>query len=163
MLDHFTILTSGGLTLWSKSYTPVPSPVNQLISSALIQERSTSTDSSEIARSVSKWDKDGYTILYTLDNELDVVFIVAYQRLLQLGYVEDFLLRIKALFVGEYRGTIEMIVTSCRGKMAPEELRNGWTGLFTGWEETFTRILREFEVADSKVSYLSTIPRRCCR
>lgn len=153
MLDHFTILTSGGLSLWTKSYTPVPSPVNALISSALIQERSTSTGSNEIARSVSKWDKDGYTILYTLDNELELVFIVAYQRLLQLTYVEDFLLRIKALFVGEYRATIERIGASCAGKAVPEELKLEWNGLFAGWEEVFTRVLREFELADSKVRH----------
>lgn len=147
MLDHFVIVTAGGLGLWSKTYTPVPSPVNALISGALIEERSSSGESS----TVSHYDKDGFTIVYTLANELDLIFVLTYQRILQLAYVDDFILQIKAAFIKSYRSTIEKIIESTRGNGVASELTESWASLFSAWELTFTRLLREAELKDSKV------------
>lgn len=154
-LDHFTILTQGGLVLWSRSFTPSPSPFDSLIREALIEERSSTSTTGP----VSHWEKDGYSLLWTLANELELVFVVAYQRILQLTYVEDLLVAIRAAFLGAYEGTVRAIVDSTHGKDGLVGGRGifggqGWAKLFKGWEETFARILREFEMGAAKVSSL---------
>lgn len=162
MLDHFTILTTGGLVLWSKSFTPSPSPFDALIREALIEERSSSSSSSS-SSSISKWDKDGFSLLWTLANELELVFVVAYQRILHLQYVDRLLAQVKDAFLAAYEGTVRAIVDSTKGKdlaglglsvaMRKRLLggAEGWARLFKGWEETFARILRDLELGAAKV------------
>lgn len=154
-LDHFTITTQGGLVLWSKAYTPTPSPVEALIRSAIIEDRASTSASGS---AVSRWDKDGAVLLWTLANELDLIFIVAYPRILQLGYVEELLLETKRAFLKAYERVVRVLVGSCRGQglegLSDEQrklLRGGWDKVFVGWEATFSRMLREHEDRDSKV------------
>ncbi|KAI5481411.1 signal recognition particle binding protein [Pseudohyphozyma bogoriensis] len=161
LLDHFSILTTGGLVLWSKSYTPTPSPFDTLIREALIEERSSSTSSSS---SISKWDRDGYSLLWTLANELELVFVVAYQRILQLSYVEELLAAVKKVFVESYEGVIKAIGDTTKGRdpgsvglskgerkrMFASGVEEGWKRLFKGWDEVFARILKELEASAAK-------------
>lgn len=161
MLDHFSIITQGGLVLWSRSFTPAPSPFDSLIREALIEERSSS--SSGRSGQVSKWDRDGYSLLWTLANELELVFVVAYQRILQLTYVEELLEAVKRTFLAAYQGTVRAIVDSTKGKdlgslgLSPTQLRRllggreGWAKLFKGWEVTFAKLLRDLELGAAKV------------
>ncbi|GAA6062206.1 hypothetical protein JCM10212_006487 [Sporobolomyces blumeae] len=155
MLDHFTILTQGGLVLWSRSFTPSPSPCDALIREALIEQR-TSVAASSSSSSVSRWDKDAHSLLWLLDNSLDLVFVAAYQRILSLSYVPDLLELVKRQFLKQYRSTVEAVVDSTKGKDVirggeerdePYRLfgAQGWQGLFKGWDETFNRILKELE------------------
>ncbi|KAL8277416.1 hypothetical protein RQP46_010138 [Phenoliferia psychrophenolica] len=164
VLDHFSILTQGGLVLWSKSFTPSPSPFDSLIRSALIEERSSSSSSSSpsstTTSTVSKWDHEGYSLLWTLANELELVFVVAYQRILHLAYAEDLVQAVKRAFLAAFEGTVQAIVGTTKGRdvegSAGVRRRlfsgtgEGWARLFKGWEDTFARILREFELAASK-------------
>lgn len=149
--------TQGGLVLWSRSFTPSPSPFDTLIREALIEERSTSTTST--SSSISTWSKDGYALLWTMANDLELIFVVAYQRILQLSYVDELLLQVKKAFLKAYEDTVRSIVESAKGRdvlsrgTVPASLFNGegWAKLFEGWEDTFSRILRELELGAAKV------------
>lgn len=67
MLDFFTILTKGGIVLWSKSFTRITSsPVNSLIGDVLIEERA----------GENSYIKDSYSLKWTFANELDLIFVV---------------------------------------------------------------------------------------
>jgi signal recognition particle receptor subunit alpha len=69
-----TYASSGGLTLWSRSFTPAAaqvaasssSPVNTLIRDVIIEGRSAE----------EKYDKDGYSMKWTFVNELELIFVV---------------------------------------------------------------------------------------
>lgn len=118
----------------------------------MIEERSSTTTTGP----VSTWHKDGYSLLWTLANELDLVFIVAYQRILQLTYVDDLLTVVKRAFINAYHDTITAIVDSAKGKDVGGQGKalfgtEGWSKLFVGWEDTFGKILRELELS-AKVS-----------
>ncbi|GAA5837923.1 hypothetical protein JCM9279_004069 [Rhodotorula babjevae] len=168
MLDHVSILTQGGLVLWSRSFTPSPSPFDSLIREALIEQRASSTTDTATT-SVSRWDKDAHALLWLLANDLDLVFCVAYQRILSLPYVADLLEAVRKAFLRTYRDTVQAIVdSSARGKdvlvsaasstsagvgnAAAFALfgKDGWQKLFEGWDETFNRILRDFEASAAK-------------
>ncbi|BGP24273.1 signal recognition particle binding protein [Rhodotorula toruloides] len=163
MLDHCSILTQGGLVLWERSFTPSASPFDTLIREALIEQRSTWTTTTTAEGAVSRWDKDAHSLLWLLANDLDLVFCVAYQRILSLPYVADLLEAIRKTFLKAYRETIEAIVESTRGKdvlflggagggKAAFGLFNekGWQKVFGGWDETFNRLLRDFEASAAK-------------
>ncbi|BGO91245.1 hypothetical protein NBRC10512_001308 [Rhodotorula toruloides] len=163
MLDHCSILTQGGLVLWERSFTPSASPFDTLIREALIEQRSTSTTTTTAEGAVSRWDKDAHSLLWLLANDLDLVFCVAYQRILSLPYVADLLEAIRKAFLKAYRETVEAIVESTRGKdvlvlggagggKAAFGLfgQKGWQKVFAGWDETFNRILRDFEANAAK-------------
>ncbi|KAM0787373.1 hypothetical protein ACM66B_003459 [Microbotryomycetes sp. NB124-2] len=163
MLDHFTIVTQGGLVLWSRSFTPAPSPVDALIREALIEQRTSS--SSDSSSSVSTWQKDGYALVWTLANELELVFVVAYQRILQLAYAQDLVQLVKNTFLNLHRDTVEQIRDSTRGRQL--QLVNalnkagaqGWNSLFKGWDDTFNRILRELEAASAQKAKRTPKPK----
>ncbi|BGO99377.1 Signal recognition particle receptor subunit alpha-like protein [Rhodotorula toruloides] len=163
MLDHCSILTQGGLVLWERSFTPSASPFDTLIREALIEQRSTSTTTTTAEGAVSRWDKDAHSLLWLLANDLDLVLCVAYQRILSLPYVADLLEAIRRAFLKAYRETVEAIVESTRGKdvlvlggagggKAAFGLfgQKGWQKVFAGWDETFNRILRDFEANAAK-------------
>lgn len=99
MLDLFAIFSKGGLVLWcfeSTSQFFAPS-VNALIRSVLLQERSSSS---------SLFTHNGLTIQYKLDNEFELVFVVAYQKILQLSYIDKFLNSIQLEFRDKYKNDI---------------------------------------------------------
>lgn len=142
--------------LWSRSFTPAPSPFDTLIREALIEERSTSSTAS--TSSISTWTKDGYSLLWTLANDLELIFVVAYQRILQLSYVDELLIQIKKAFLRAYTDTVQTIIDSSKGKdgsaaTALFAAEGGWARLFAGWDEIFSRILRELELGAAKVSH----------
>jgi signal recognition particle receptor subunit alpha len=156
--------TQGGLVLWSRSFTPSPSPFDTLIREALIEERSTSSTST--SSSISTWSKDGYALLWTLANDLELIFVVAYQRILQLSYVDELLLQVKKAFLRAYEETVRTIVDSSKGKdvlvsgntAASLFSGQGWAQLFEGWEDVFNRILRELELGAAKVNMMGHGP-----
>lgn len=157
--------------LWERSFTPSPSPFDTLIREALIEQRSTSTTTTTGDGAVSRWDKDAHSLLWLLANDLDLVFCVAYQRILSLPYVADLLEAIRKAFLKAYRETIEAVVESTKGKdvlilggaggsKAAFGLfgEKGWQKVFAGWDETFNRILRDFEASAAKVRPLPLYP-----
>lgn len=120
MLDLFTIFTKGGIVLWYFRGTDqifAPS-VNALIRSVILQERS------------GVYDHDGLSLQYKLDNEFELIFVVAFQKILQLSYIDKFLSDVHLEFRDKYKNDLRV------------ENRNYSNFDF---EDDFTRILEQAE------------------
>ncbi|XP_043284577.1 signal recognition particle receptor subunit alpha homolog isoform X2 [Venturia canescens] len=99
MLDLFTIFSKGGIVLWcfqstSQIFTP---SVNALIRSVILQERSGN----------NIFDHDSLRLQYKLDNEFELVFVVAYQKILQLSYVDKFLNDVHLEFRDRFKNELQ--------------------------------------------------------
>ncbi|PSN58058.1 Signal recognition particle receptor subunit alpha [Blattella germanica] len=99
MLDLFTIFSKGGIVLWcfqstSQIFTP---SVNALIRSVILQERTGN----------NSYEHDALVLKYKLDNEFDLMFVVAYQKILQLSYVDKFLNDIHLEFRDKYKNDLQ--------------------------------------------------------
>jgi signal recognition particle receptor subunit alpha len=91
MINLFSVFTSGGLVLSQKQEDVVPeSVINGLISSVFIEN---------VQPTGISFQRDGFTVKYTVANDLGVVFIVVYKSILQLRYVDEFLTDAKKIFI----------------------------------------------------------------
>lgn len=147
MLDHCSISHKGGVVLWSHSFTPeashiastAASPVNSLIREALIEGRTAE----------QKYEKDGYAVKWTFVNDLELIFVVAWQRILQLTYVDDLLTAMKALFIKLFEPFLTAFVASLHAmsKGKPGTSKSSWTftEAFQGWDKLFSDLLKSFE------------------
>ncbi|KXN90518.1 Signal recognition particle receptor subunit alpha [Leucoagaricus sp. SymC.cos] len=148
MLDHCSISHKGGVVLWSRSFTPdaahlassPASPVNSLIREALIEGRTTD----------EKYERDGYAVKWTFVNDLELIFVVAYQRILQLTYVDELLLALKTLFVKYYEPFIAAFVASLHAlnsakTAALEPTSWNFAKAFENWDSIFDKVLRGLE------------------
>ena len=96
MLDLFTIFSKSGLVLWcfqGPSQSSFTAPVNALIKSVILQERG----------GLESFTHEALTLKYKLDNEFELVFVVAYQKFLKLSYVDKFLNDIQIEFRNKYK------------------------------------------------------------
>ncbi|TFK88673.1 signal recognition particle binding protein [Polyporus arcularius HHB13444] len=150
MLDHCSISHKGGVVLWSRSFTPAAShtaasstsPVNSLVRESLIEGRS----------SDGKYEKDGYAVKWTFVNDLELIFVVAYQRILQLTYVDELLLALKTLFIKLFQPFLASFVASLHvtssaklsSSAAPSASWN-FRKAFEGWDGVFDKLLRGLE------------------
>ncbi|KAL3884290.1 hypothetical protein ACJMK2_024438 [Sinanodonta woodiana] len=126
MLDFFTIFSKGGIVLWcfqgtSQIFTP---SINSLIKSVILQERTGN----------NSFNHEALTLKYKLDNEFELVFVVAYQKILQLSYVDKFLTDIQLEFRNKYK----------------DDLRQGKLCSSYSFDDDFQRILREREAESKK-------------
>ncbi|PWZ03248.1 P-loop containing nucleoside triphosphate hydrolase protein [Testicularia cyperi] len=151
MLDHFTIFTKNGLVLWSRSFTPALSsassatnPVNALIRQAFLEQRTAD----------EKFDKEGYTLRWTFANELELTFVVVYQRILQLSYIDDLLDTIKSLFVELFAPFVRKLLQSSKSAVSsgmsrpvtlPPSARDEFATSLKEWDDIFTKTLRSLE------------------
>ncbi|KAJ7168181.1 signal recognition particle binding protein [Mycena crocata] len=165
MLDHCSISHKGGIVLWSRSFTPdashlassSASPVNSLIREALIEGRTTD----------EKYEKDGYAVKWTFVNDLELIFVVAYQRILQLTYVDDLLAALKTLFVKMFQPFLATFVASLHairsGKATVVEAASAFSfaDAFDGWDKMFDKLLRSLEekAAQDRKSRLRPVVR----
>jgi len=95
MLEELLIFTRGGLILWSSCGGAAllkGSPIDALIRSCLLEERSGDAGFS----------KDAYALKWTFNNDLGLVFVAVYQRMLHLLYVDDLLAAVRARFSQVY-------------------------------------------------------------
>ncbi|CAA2965674.1 signal recognition particle receptor subunit alpha-like [Olea europaea subsp. europaea] len=95
MLEQLLIFTRGGLILWSCKELGNAlrgSPIDTLIRSCLLEERSGAASYNYDAAGAS------YTLKWTFHNELGLVFVAVYQRILHLLYVDDLLAVVKREF-----------------------------------------------------------------
>ncbi|KAG0706306.1 SRP54-type protein [Suillus ampliporus] len=151
MLDHCSISHKGGVVLWSRSFTPEASqlasspssPVNSLIREALIEGRTAE----------EKYEKDGYAVKWTFFNDLELIFVVAYHRILQLTYVDDLLAALKALFIKLFEPFLATFVASMHavksGKLSSAAARDSlktwnFAQAFEGWDGVFDKLLKGF-------------------
>ncbi|XP_020222793.1 signal recognition particle receptor subunit alpha [Cajanus cajan] len=99
MLEQLLIFTRGGLILWTckeLGNALKGSPIDTLIRSCLLEERSGAASYNYDAPGAS------YTLKWTFHNELGIVFVAVYQRILHLLYVEDLLAMVKREFSQVY-------------------------------------------------------------
>ncbi|TVU10629.1 hypothetical protein EJB05_44173, partial [Eragrostis curvula] len=93
MLEELLIFTRGGLILWSScralgGAALKGSPIDALIRSCLLEERSADASFSQ----------DNYALKWTFHNELGLVFVAVYQRILHLLYIDDLLAAVRKEF-----------------------------------------------------------------
>lgn len=80
MLDTFEILTTSGIVLWSKQFSPVsPAVINSLITNVFIEERT--LPGAGVADDVSAarnppFKHDQHTLKWTTCKELGLIFVV---------------------------------------------------------------------------------------
>eukprot|EP00245_Coleochaete_scutata_P009433 TRINITY_DN309_c0_g1_i2.p1 TRINITY_DN309_c0_g1~~TRINITY_DN309_c0_g1_i2.p1 ORF type:complete len:585 (-),score=135.53 TRINITY_DN309_c0_g1_i2:132-1886(-) len=97
MLDNFSIFTRGGLILWTSQVAVLRgSPIEALIKTCLLEEKSGETFFQYGNESVS------YTLKWTFHNDLGLVFVAVYQRILQLLYVDELLGLVSKEFASYY-------------------------------------------------------------
>lgn len=138
MLDFFTIFSKGGLVLWcfqgvSDSYT---GPVNALIRSVLLQERGGN----------NSFTHEALTLKYKLDNQFELVFVVGFQKILTLTYVDKLIDDVHRLFRDKYRTEIQ--------QQSALSLLNGTFD----FQNDFLRLLREAEES-SKIRAPTTMKK----
>ncbi|XP_050304000.1 signal recognition particle receptor subunit alpha homolog [Anthonomus grandis grandis] len=99
MLDFFTIFSKGGIVLWCFQSTSqiFTSSVNTLIQNVVLQQKP-----------LPIFKNNGLLLQYKLDNEFDLVFVVAYQEMLQLSYVDKFLSDIQLEFRDKYKNDLSV-------------------------------------------------------
>ena len=96
MLDIFAIFSHGGIVLWFfQGNSPINAiaPVNALIKTVILQERANQ----------ELFNYENLSLKFKLDNEFELVFVVGYQKILQLSYVDKFLNDIQKEFRERYR------------------------------------------------------------
>eukprot|EP01129_Flabellula_baltica_P008706 TRINITY_DN3491_c0_g2_i1.p2 TRINITY_DN3491_c0_g2~~TRINITY_DN3491_c0_g2_i1.p2 ORF type:complete len:580 (-),score=149.14 TRINITY_DN3491_c0_g2_i1:1793-3532(-) len=104
MLDYFVIFTRGGVVLfyYKDQHAPViqkgeVNPVNKLIQAVLLEERS----------GQDVFFDGSYALKWTFANDVDLVFVCVYQKLIRLLYVDELLESIKESFVKKYKALEE--------------------------------------------------------
>ncbi|XP_050990827.1 signal recognition particle receptor subunit alpha [Labeo rohita] len=127
MLDFFAIFSKGGIVLWcfqgagvTESFT---GPVNALIRSVILQERSGN----------NSFNHNALSLKYKLDNEFELVFVVGFQKILTLTYVDKFIDDVQLHFRDRYKNELEQ-----RGAL--KFLLNNFE-----FGDDFHRLLREAE------------------
>ncbi|TPX39915.1 hypothetical protein SeMB42_g02194 [Synchytrium endobioticum] len=96
MLDLFTVLTTGGIVLWSKAWssdTSKANPINALIQLAILDQT---------YHQQHTFIHQAWSIQWTLANELGLIFVVVYQKILHLTYIDELLERVKHTFLSLY-------------------------------------------------------------
>nr|XP_010908801.1 signal recognition particle receptor subunit alpha [Elaeis guineensis] len=94
MLEQLLIFTRGGLILWTCGNALKGSPIDALIRSCLLEERSAETFFSYDAPAGGA----AYTLKWAFHNDLGLVFVAVYQRFLHLLYVDDLLAAVRREF-----------------------------------------------------------------
>lgn len=82
MLDAFEILTTSGIVLWRRHYTPLsPHIINSLINDVFIEERvpkptATRDGTGESTAAAAAYKKDRYTLRWTSAKDVGLIFVV---------------------------------------------------------------------------------------
>lgn len=79
MLDTFEIITTSGVVLWSRTYTPVNSSIiNDFISDVFIEEKGdgAALRDSHSAATNPVYKVDAHTVRWAQAKELGVIFVV---------------------------------------------------------------------------------------
>jgi len=138
MLDLFSIFSKGGILLWCfkgagllpkewEAFTPT---INELIKSVLLQER---------AVKKNYWESGQLALRYKMDNEFELVFVIAYQKMLNLHYLDKLLDEIQLRFRDMFQDNLQA------GKFLED---------FSGFGPEFARTLRLVE-EESRIEKLA--------
>jgi len=125
----FSIFSKGGILLWCfkgagllpkewEAFTPT---INELIRSVLLQER---------AVKKNFWECGQLAVKYKMDNEFELVFVLAYQKMLPLLYLDKLLDEIQLRFRDQFEADLK------GGKFLAD---------FSGFSSVFPKVLRMVE------------------
>ncbi|CAK9784003.1 P-loop containing nucleoside triphosphate hydrolase protein [Cutaneotrichosporon oleaginosum] len=157
MLDHVSISHQSGVILWSRSFTPTfaalamtpASPVNALIREVMIEGKARTEDEG--------FEKDGYSIRWTMENRLGLVFVVVFPALLPLAYIPALLQRTKQLFLSLFQPYLESLVDALSDRSGPlaEGSRSalrilGQQIVDQRWDAIFDRCLKNQEATSGR-------------
>ncbi|KAF1795263.1 P-loop containing nucleoside triphosphate hydrolase [Phytophthora cactorum] len=118
MIDHFVIFSKTGTVLWSRTLCKLGGdPVDNLINRVLMEDRA----------GEKKFIDDAYAMQWVFENKLDLVFVVVYQKILQLLYIEELLEIVKKDFIA----------------MFPQQIASKTP---VKYEDKFTKILKATEI-----------------
>lgn len=122
MFEVFQIFTAGGVVLWSTSNVKPNnyiSSIETLISEVLINDTSMSnlskkskSNSSSTQSNITNQDLDDvfktdtHTIRFSRVNDLGVIFVCAYQSILNLSYAEELVSVVKTAFLNHFRKSL---------------------------------------------------------
>lgn len=93
MLDLFAIFSKSGIVLFAtvnSSLKEFSTYLNRVIRNVILEDR------------VDKYQLDTLLLQFCLDNEFELVFVVGYQKMLSLSYVDKFLTDIQLAFRDKY-------------------------------------------------------------
>ncbi|CAF5007743.1 unnamed protein product, partial [Rotaria sp. Silwood1] len=137
MLDFFYILTKGGLVLWCvpSSATQFIKIVNNAIDKAVLQGQG----------NAQKWvaPLSPHHIHYKLDNEFELVFILGYQKTLNISYADKFLNEIQKRFRDLYK----------------DDLTIGSVNRSFPFRVTYNKVLSAIEQEDEEAKKVKRTPR----
>lgn len=94
MLDLFAIFSKSGIVLFATVNSTVPNLgtyLNRIIRNVILEDR------------VDKFQVDTLLLQYCLDNEFELVYVVGYQKMLSLSYIDKFLDDIQLAFRDKYK------------------------------------------------------------
>ncbi|CAF1143521.1 unnamed protein product [Adineta ricciae] len=137
MLDFFYILTKGGFVLWCvpSSATEFIKTINDAIDKAVLQGQGAG----------QKWvaQLTSHHIHYKLDNEFELVFVLGYQKTLNISYADKFLDEIQKRFRDLYK----------------DDLRTGNFTRAFAFREVYEKSLKETEDAEDEMKKIRRLPR----
>ena len=101
MLDFFAILSRGGVMLWCIKYTEafLGPALNNLIESVILEEK----------MACKLFHYQDVSLQYRLDNQFELLFIVAYQKILQLSYIDKLLDQVRLEFRDRYKNRLDSL------------------------------------------------------
>eukprot|EP01133_Synstelium_polycarpum_P001114 gene1114-1272_t len=141
MIDNFTIITKGGIVLWSIEWARLKGkPIDNLIKKVLVEERG--ADSSFIC--------ENHALKWTFANDVDLIFIVVYQKILSLMYLDELLAIVKRKFIKMYKDMLVAIKNSSDAVVIDT---------FEPFTDKFDLLLRKVE-QQSKVKSAPSVPKR---
>ncbi|KAA0198546.1 putative Signal recognition particle receptor alpha subunit [Fasciolopsis buskii] len=135
MLDFFVILTKGGFRLWCYPTTVeiFRISINTFLKSLILKENS----------GTSPFVHNSEAIKFYMDNEFHLLFIAAYQNVLQLNYVDKFLTAIALEFRDKYKNELQLNKIQCN-----------FDDFQSVYMETLKRIESEYKTLRSMSKYL---------
>lgn len=90
MLEFFVIFSKSGIVLFATVNQSLNQVINGLVKHVFIEERT------------GNYQTDQLQIKYHLDNEFELIFVIGYQKFLQLSYVDKFLSDVHLAFRDKY-------------------------------------------------------------
>eukprot|EP01087_Luapelamoeba_hula_P010125 TRINITY_DN2667_c0_g1_i1.p1 TRINITY_DN2667_c0_g1~~TRINITY_DN2667_c0_g1_i1.p1 ORF type:complete len:642 (-),score=141.05 TRINITY_DN2667_c0_g1_i1:55-1938(-) len=106
MLDKATVFTKGGIVLWSSTFAAIHAatdPVDDFVRTVLLEERVGSEKKNFIS--------GDYSVTWTLHNDLELIFVVVCQKILQLLYIDELLSAMKDKFCALFADTLRATKT----------------------------------------------------
>ncbi|KAF8571548.1 hypothetical protein P879_01182 [Paragonimus westermani] len=125
MLDFFVILSKGGIRLWCFPSTAdiFRISINTFLKSLILKENA----------GQSPFIHDSRAIRLHMDNEFNLLFIAAYQKILQLNYVDKFLTAIALEFRDKYKNKLQCNEILCN---------------FEDFNSVYSETLKRIEIED---------------